>query len=101
MDEHRITGTARAAGGKIEESFGRAAGDNRMEVQGAAERAQGRAEQIYGRAADAAGETVAGARATARSIEDTVRDTIENRPYVAAALALGIGWLLGRTHRPL
>jgi ElaB/YqjD/DUF883 family membrane-anchored ribosome-binding protein len=30
-----------------------------------------------------------------------VRNTVENRPYTAAAIALGIGWLLGRTHRPL
>jgi len=26
---------------------------------------------------------------------------IETRPYTAVAVALGLGWLLGRTHRPL
>jgi hypothetical protein len=40
-------------------------------------------------------------RKTASSFEDMVRHTIENRPYTAVAIALGIGWLFGRTHRPL
>jgi ElaB/YqjD/DUF883 family membrane-anchored ribosome-binding protein len=30
-----------------------------------------------------------------------VRNTIENRPYTAVAIALGLGWLLGRMDRPL
>jgi precorrin-2 dehydrogenase/sirohydrochlorin ferrochelatase len=29
------------------------------------------------------------------------RLTIEERPYTAVAIALGLGWLFGRTHRPL
>jgi len=30
-----------------------------------------------------------------------VRNTIENQPYTAVAIAVGLGWLLGRMHRPL
>jgi hypothetical protein len=26
---------------------------------------------------------------------------LETKPYAAVAVALGIGWLIGRTHRPL
>ena len=33
--------------------------------------------------------------------EDIVRHTIEDRPYTAVAIALALGWLFGRTHRPL
>jgi hypothetical protein len=40
-------------------------------------------------------------RTAAESFEDIVRTTIETRPYTAAAIALGVGWLLGRMHRPL
>ena len=40
------------------------------------------------------------ARNTAGSFEKALRNTIENQPYTAAVIALGIGWLLGRTHRP-
>jgi ElaB/YqjD/DUF883 family membrane-anchored ribosome-binding protein len=41
------------------------------------------------------------ARRTANSFEKAIRHTIETQPYTAAAIALGIGWLLGRMHRPL
>jgi hypothetical protein len=27
-------------------------------------------------------------------------DTIEHQPYIAVAIAFGIGWLFGRRHRP-
>jgi hypothetical protein len=30
-----------------------------------------------------------------------LRETIETQPYTSALIALGIGWLLGRLHRPL
>jgi hypothetical protein len=40
-------------------------------------------------------------RKTASSFEDSIRRTIEDKPYAAVAIAIGLGWLLGRTHRPL
>ena len=30
-----------------------------------------------------------------------LRSSIETKPYAAVAVALGIGWLIGRMHRPL
>jgi hypothetical protein len=41
------------------------------------------------------------ARETASSFEKALRHTIETQPYTSALVALGIGWLLGRLHRPL
>ena len=38
---------------------------------------------------------------TARSFERSLRDTIETQPLAAVFVSLGIGWLLGRLHRPL
>lgn len=90
MDEHRVTGTAKNVGGKIEEGFGRLAGDMKSQAQGQAKQVQGAAEDLYGQAKDAA-----------EGFTDVVRNTIETRPYTAVAVALGLGWLLGRTHRPL
>jgi ElaB/YqjD/DUF883 family membrane-anchored ribosome-binding protein len=40
------------------------------------------------------------ARETASSFETAVREIIENRPYTAVAIGVGIGWLIGRLHRP-
>ncbi len=101
MNEHRVAGTARNAAGKIEESFGRIAGDTRSQIQGVIDQAQGTAEDLYGQAKDAASCAAKGVRKTASSVEDIVCRTIEDRPYTAVAIAIGLGWLLGRTHRPL
>ena len=54
MDEHRVTGTARQVGGKIEEGFGRVAGDPKREVQGILDQGQGGAERLTARLKDAA-----------------------------------------------
>jgi uncharacterized protein YjbJ (UPF0337 family) len=101
MDEHRMTGAVKNLGGKVEEGFGRVTGDTSTQIQGAVDQAEGTAENLYGQAKDAASNAAEGIRKTASSFEDVVRHTIEDRPYTAAAIALGLGWLLGRTHRPL
>ena len=90
MDEDRVTGTARNVGGKIEEGIGRMTGNAQTQLKGQARQAAGAAEDLYGQAKDAAA-----------SFTDVVQRTIEERPYTAVAIALGPGWLLGRTHRPL
>jgi uncharacterized protein YjbJ (UPF0337 family) len=94
MDENRLSGTVRNVGGKIEEGLGSLAGDAKTQVRGKLDQASGAAQDLYGQTADAARET------TAR-FEKWLRTTIETQPYAAAAVALGIGWLLGRMHRPL
>ena len=94
MDEDRISGTARNVGGKIEEGVGRLTGDARTQIQGKLDQAAGAAQDLYGQTADAA-------RDTAATFDKWLRRTIETQPYTAAMVALGIGWLLGRMHRPL
>jgi uncharacterized protein YjbJ (UPF0337 family) len=101
MDEHRVTGAARNVGGRVEEKFGRVTGDTKSQVQGVIDQAQGTAENLYGQAKDAASSAAEGVRKTASSFEDIFRRTIEDKPYTAIAIALGLGWLIGRTHRPL
>jgi uncharacterized protein YjbJ (UPF0337 family) len=100
VDEHRVAGAARNAGGKMEESFGHVTGDTTSQIQGVIDQAQGTAENLYGQAKDAASNAAGSVRNTASSFEDIVRHTIEDRPYTAVAIAIGLGWLLGRTHRP-
>jgi uncharacterized protein YjbJ (UPF0337 family) len=90
MDQDRLSGMAKKTVGEAEEGFGRAVGDARMQGAGRARQVEGVVQDAYGQAKD-----------SARSMEDTVRDYIENRPYTAAAVALAIGWMIGRSHRPL
>jgi uncharacterized protein YjbJ (UPF0337 family) len=94
MDENRLEGTARNLGGKIEEGVGRATGDTKTKAEGLMNQAAGTAQDLYGQTADAA-------RQTATTLDAWLRNTIETQPYTTAVVALGIGWLLGRLHRPL
>jgi len=101
MDENRVSGTARTVGGKIEEGLGRVTGDRKIQAEGIAKQVSGAAQDMYGQARDLASEAAGTACDTASSFEMLLRNTIETQPYTTAFVALGIGWLLGRMHRPL
>jgi uncharacterized protein YjbJ (UPF0337 family) len=94
MDEDRLYGTARNVGGEVEEGVGRATGNVKTQLRGKLDQAAGTAQDLYGQTADAA-------RDTAANLDKWLRTTIETQPYATALVALGIGWLLGRMHRPL
>jgi uncharacterized protein YjbJ (UPF0337 family) len=100
MDENRVSGTAKNIGGKVEEGFGHVTGDPRTQAEGIARQVNGAAQDLYGQARDAASDAASAARDTASSFEKTLRNTIETQPYTAAVVALGLGWLIGRMHRP-
>jgi uncharacterized protein YjbJ (UPF0337 family) len=101
MDENRVSGTAKNIGGKIEEGFAGVSGDIKTQASGAAKQVSGAAQDMYGHARDIASDAVGTARDTASSFEKMLRNTIETQPYTSAFVALGVGWLLGRMHRPL
>ena len=61
------------------------------------DRAMGEAKRQASNVADAASTA---ARETASSFETAVREIIEDRLYTAVAIGVGIGWLIGRLHRP-
>ena len=94
MDENRIEGSARNLGGKIQEGVGRVTGDAQSTIEGIVNQAAGTAQNLYGQSADVA-------RQTASTLDSWLRNAIETQPYTTAIVALGIGWLLGRMHRPL
>ena len=100
MDENRTIGTAKNLGGKVEEGFGRVTGDAKTKVQGKMKQAEGSIQDLYGQAVDAAEDTIDAVRKMPASLDDTIRHYIENNPYTTAAIALGLAWLIGRSHRP-
>jgi uncharacterized protein YjbJ (UPF0337 family) len=99
MNEDRVYGTAKNLGGKAEEGFGRATGDIKSQVQGAAKQVEGDLQDLYGQAKDTATSAAQAVRESASEADDYLRTTIEQRPYTAAAIALGIGFLIGRFGR--
>ena len=94
MDENRLEGTVRNVGGKVQEGVGRATGDTKSKVEGVMNQAAGKAQDVYGKAADVV-------RQNATPLEAWLRNKIETQPYTTVIAGLGIGWLIGRTHRPL
>jgi uncharacterized protein YjbJ (UPF0337 family) len=94
-----MEGAARNMGGKLEEGFGRATGDVKTQVEGTVKQAVGAAQNLYGQARDSAGEAAEVARRQAGSLEQTIRENVETRPYTAVAIALAIGWFVGRLGR--
>ena len=94
MDENRLEGTVRNLGGKAQEGAGRITGNVKTQAEGMANQAAGAAQDAYGQAADVA-------RAGAVNFDQWFRNAIETQPYTSALVALGIGWLLGRMHRPI
>jgi uncharacterized protein YjbJ (UPF0337 family) len=101
MDENRFAGTAKNIGGKVQEGVGRATGDTKTQAEGIANQAAGAMQDLYGQARDTASDAAGAARDSAASLEKWLRHTIETQPYTTALIAVGIGWILGRMHRPL
>lgn len=85
--------------------FNRAFGDAKKHAAGAAGEVTDAAHDFYDQARDsaahAADATTKAARKTAGSFEKALRHTIEHQPYTAVVIALGLGWLFGRMHRPM
>ena len=81
MDENRLSGTAK-------------------NLHGQTQQAEDSVQDLYGQAKDAAGEAINAVGKMPASLEDTFRHYIQNRPYTTAAIALALGWFIGRSHRP-
>ena len=97
MNENRAAGAAKIFGGKVEDSLGRTADDLRSQVEDKLKRAQ----EAYDRARDRVEDYTAGVvrKQATSSFEETLRNTIETRPYTAFAIALAVGWFIGRMGR--
>ncbi len=101
MDENRLAGTAENAGGKVEEGLGRVTGNTKTQVEGIANQAAGAARDLYGTSPRHRCRCRWRCPRLAASLEKWLRHTVETQPYTTALIAVGVGWLLGRMHRPL
>jgi uncharacterized protein YjbJ (UPF0337 family) len=107
MNKDEIAGTARNLGGTVQEAAGRAGADVKTQVQGTVNQAAGAAQELYGQARETAEEAAAAVQSAAKdaaaavreqsgSLDQAIRSSVEARPLMTAAVALGVGWLLGR-----
>jgi ElaB/YqjD/DUF883 family membrane-anchored ribosome-binding protein len=98
-------GTPMAPAHPANTDFTHAFGDAKKQASNVASEASDAAQDLYGQARDKAADLADtandAARQAAGSFERALRNTIETQPYTAVAIALGLGWLFGRMHRPL
>jgi len=99
MNGDRLEGTAKNLGGKLEEGFGMASGDVKSQIDGTVKQAVGAAQDLYGQARETAGDAATMVKRQAGSFEQTIRENVETRPYTAVAIALALGWFVGRLGR--
>ena len=99
MNEDRLSGTAKSVGGQLEEGVGRATGDVKTQLQGKSRQFEGTLQDVYGQARDTAAEAAEAIRGAGSEAGDFLRTAIEELPYTTAAIALGIGFLIGRFGR--
>jgi len=97
MDENRLSETAKNLGESVEEGV---TGDTKTQAHSRLKQADNSIRGLYGQAKDSAGDSIDAVRKIPGSVEDTVRHYIEHRPYTTVAIALALGWLIGRSHRP-
>jgi ElaB/YqjD/DUF883 family membrane-anchored ribosome-binding protein len=71
----------------------------KTQVEGKAKQAEGALQDLYGQAKETAADAAEAIRESASEAGDFLRTTIEERPYTTAAIALGIGFLIGRLGR--
>ena len=76
-----LRGAAREMGGRAQATIGEAFGDTKMQAEGRYNQAAGRVQRAVGQAHDAA---------------DQFTGIVRARPLTSAAVALGVGYLLGR-----
>ncbi len=77
MDENKVEGTFRTAGGRVQDAVGGLTGDAAMQARGKVSQVAGEAQQVYG-----------------DSIE-RIKDFTVDQPGKALAAALGLGVIIG------
>ena len=96
MNQDPFSGTGKNFSGQVEEGFGRVTGDVKTEVEGKMMQAADAAQNLYGQAKEAAGDVARSVQEQAAPLEEFLRNAIETQPYTAVAVALGLGWFIGR-----
>ena len=96
MTDDRLSGSAKNIGGQVEEGFGRVTGDVKTQLQGKAKQMEGTLQDVYGQAKETAADAAEAIQERASEPGDFLRTMIEERPYTTTAIALAIGFLIGR-----
>lgn len=99
MNKHQMAGTAKSAAGNVEEGLGRLSGDVEAQAHGKTNQVKGELEKAYGHAKDTALDAAGTVGEGAGDAGSYLHATIKEHPYTTAAVALGLGFIIGRIGR--
>ena len=95
MAEDQFAGSARAFGGKVEESVGKVAGNAKHEMEEFKSQAADAIGDVYARTTEAAREGAESVKSAAVAGHDFLRKFMEDNPHTTTLIALGVGLLIG------
>ena len=99
MTEERIEGTARQAGGGLQQGLGRLLGDREMQLRGGIEKVRGKTLDVYGRAVTQLEGQIERAPAQVQPYARKAVGFARERPWATMAGLAAVTFLLARGRR--
>lgn len=106
MDSDRIKGAAKDVGGRIEETFGHATGNQQTRAEGVARQIEGKGQNLYGQAKDGmrdagdlAGKAYDEGSHYVKQTAQSAGDTVGRYPLSSLVLAGAVGFVAGMLFR--
>jgi len=100
MSDQQIEGLAREGVGRVKDSAGGLIGDARLQAKGKVDEAVGAVQRTFGDVQDQAGRLFGEAQARGVEARDEVDAFVRRSPWVAVAIAAGIGIAAGLALKP-
>ena len=95
MSDDRIEGTAKQGVGRVQDAVGGLLGSDKTQAKGKLNEAAGALQDTYGQVKDQAADVLDQAKDQAQDTYDQVESFIREQPFAAAAVAVGVGLVLG------
>ena len=100
MTEQQIEGLAREGLGRIEDGAGGLVGDAKLQARGKLDQASGVVQRALGDVQDRAERLVGEAQVMGQDAVDEVDAFVRRSPWIAVAIAAGVGLLAGLALKP-
>ncbi len=95
MSDDRIEGAAKQGVGRVQDAIGGLVGSDKTQAKGKMNEAAGSLQNTYGQVKDQAADVLDQAKDQAQDSYEQIESFIRDQPFAAAAVAVGVGLILG------
>ncbi len=95
MTDDRIEGAAKQGLGRVQDAIGGITGGDKTQLRGKLNEAAGTAQNAYGQVKDQASDVLDQVKDQFEDSYDQVESFVREQPFAAAAVAVGVGLVLG------